>query len=266
MAVYKQVFLLGLKKSYRYKVNFYVGLISFFFPLLIQYYLWTGLFKASGSSTVFGYTLYQMLFYAVAACLVTKVVSPGFAFAINEDIKNGGLAKFLVRPVSYYGYSMANYLGEKTGVVLCSSLLFVALCGVWSFGKLVPITMVQLLLFFFAVAGAIVLNFMIYYGISGLGFWMTDASGAVYITILMGKIISGGIFPLDIFGTGIQRALAMLPFPYTGYFPISILCYNPTAEEIAEGFVIQAVWIVVCFVLMKLVWSRGLKKYTAVGG
>lgn len=72
--VYRQIYKLGFRKSYEYRANFYMGLVSVIFPLMIQYFLWSGLFSSSQSGIVFGYTFTQMFAYAVFASLVTKIM------------------------------------------------------------------------------------------------------------------------------------------------------------------------------------------------
>lgn len=44
-----------------------------------------------------------------------------------------------------------------------------------------------------------ILNCVVFYMISGLGFWMEDESGVIFITNLVENIINGGKNPLDIF-------------------------------------------------------------------
>lgn len=264
--MYKQVYKLGFKKTYEYRANFYMGFVSVIFPLTIQYFLWSGLFKASQSGIVFGYTFTQMLAYAVFASLVTKIISTFFVYEINMDIKEGGMAKYLVKPISYFKYNFMSYLGEKSAIVLSSVIIIVALwLGINILGKSV-LDIGQLLLFFLSLSLGLVLNFIIFYGICSMGFWMIDASGAIFITTLIGTIISGGIFPLDIFSKQIQFLMHLLPFPYTSYFPVSILCGTITEQEIIEGFVLQAIWIGLAYVISKALWKIGTKRYVAVGG
>lgn len=264
--LYRQIFKLGFKKSYEYKVNFYMGLVSTVFPLTIQYFLWSGLFENADGGMVFGYTFMQMVSYAVFAVLTTKMISPSFVYEINMEIKEGGLAKYLVRPLSFFKYHFMGYLGEKIGIILCASILIIGFwagAGWFAGGEL---SVSRLLLYFASLNLGLILNFTIFYGISSMGFWMIDASGAIFITTLIGTIVSGGIFPLDIFSQGIQNALHLLPFPYTSYFSVSILCGTIGKEGIAAGLGLQLFWIAICGLLSKALWKIGMKRYIAVGG
>lgn len=264
--MYGQVFKLGFRKTYEYRANFYMGFLSVVFPLTIQYFMWAGLFRASEDGTVFQYSFVQMLEYALFASLVTKIISSSFVYEINNDIMQGDLAKYLVKPISYFRYHFMNYMGEKSATVLCSLFIIVAFWAgftIWG-GNGVPIG--QLFLFFFSLTLGMLLNFIIYYGVCSMGFWMVNAGGAIFIITLVGTIASGGIFPLDIFSREIQYVLHLLPFPYTSYFPVSILCGTVSGRQIAEGLGLQVIWIGLTFLMAKAVWKIGLKRYAAVGG
>jgi ABC-2 type transport system permease protein len=266
MKVYKQVFKLGLNKSLQYRANYYLGLVSIIFPLVMQIFLWTGMFAAADGKYVFGYTFQQMLMYAFFACLLAKIISVNYVYEINEDIKNGGLAKYIVRPINYRLYIFFGYLGEKVSMFLCS---FVFILLVYVIGNLSAdclISATRFAVFFIILCLSVILNFLIYYAVSGLGFWMRDASGVIFITTLVGNIISGGIFPLDIFPLYIQRLLKILPFAYTNYFSTSILCGTIRGKDIGAGLFMQLLWIVICWKIGEIVWKHGMKIYTAVGG
>ena len=266
MKTYYYTFRLGFSKAFQYKINFYMGLVSIIFPLTIQIFLWKGMFASTLENTIFGYTFFEMITYAVLACLIAKVNSVNFVYEINEDIKNGGLVKYIIRPVNYRVFHFFSYLGEKVSMIICSAILIIGTYivgnylahGFWNIGKLIC--------FLPALAFGMILNFLVFYMVSGLGFWMQDASGVIFITTLVGNIISGGIFPLDIFPQGMQYVLKILPFSYTTYFPISILCDTINMKQIAVNCLMQLIWIFICLGVSEIIWQYGLKRYTAVGG
>lgn len=264
--MYKQVFKLGFRKSYEYRTNFYMGFVSLIFPLTIQYFMWAGLFRASEDGTVFQYSFAQMLEYAVFASLVTKIISSSFVYEISNDIMQGGLSKYLVKPISYFSYHLMNYMGEKSATVLSSLFIIVAFWAGFALWGGSALPMMQLLLFLLSLTLGMFLNFIIFYGVCSMGFWMINAGGAIFVITLVGTIVSGGIFPLDIFGSEIQFMLHLLPFPYTSYFPISILCGTISGKQIAEGLMLQMFWIGLTFLIAKAVWKIGLKRFAAVGG
>ena len=55
------------------------------------------------------------------------------------------------------------------------------------------------------------------------------------ITSLLVNILSGGMFPLEIFGESVVKALQYTPFPYTIYFPVNILSGKAEAAAMYQG-------------------------------
>jgi ABC-2 type transport system permease protein len=60
--------------------------------------------------------------------------------------------------------------------------------------------------------------------------------------------------------------LQFSPFPYQLYFPVSIYMGKVTGAELARGFLLQIFWVVAAFGFARLLWNRGIRKYSAVGG
>ena len=59
--------------------------------------------------------------------------------------------------------------------------------------------------------------------------------------------------------------LRLLPFPYELYFPVAILMEKIQGQQLWNGLVIQATWVLLCFLLARALWKSGLRRYEAVG-
>ena len=79
-------------------------------------------------------------------------------------------------------------------------------------------------------------------------------------------IAGGHLFPLDILPPVLAQALQFTPFPYQMFFPVSIYLGQTTGPAIWQGLAVQACWVAAAFGLARFVWSRGIRKYAAVGG
>lgn len=204
MKKYACVFHLSLETAMEYRVDFFLSLISTVFPIILQFYLWTAIYSTP-TEVNNGYTYEQIILYTLLAGMTAKLTASGFEHEINKDIKDGGLNKYIVRPVNYFTIAM-------------------------------------------------------------LGFWITEISkmfGTIQIVLL---VISGGVFPLDVFGSGIQKLTQYLPFKYTAQFPVDILNGKLLWEEVLNGFQFQIGWIFIFLILSCYLWKAGLKRYVVVGG
>ena len=206
------------------------------------------------------------LVYTLLAAMVSHLVYTGFEYQVNQDIKNGGLNKYLVRPVNYRGYQFFSFLGEKAPQLLILLAVAAALLVFSVFTLGLVLSLPRVLAFLTSLVLALVLNFFIFYCVALISFWLTDVNllfGTVSVVLV---VVSGGIFPMDIFGERIAFLVNLLPFGYTTQFPVNIINGRFGLYETAVGFICQIFWIICFGMLGGLLWKRGLRRYTAVGG
>ena len=263
---YVKAFELGFELAMEYRVNFLISLISAAYPIFIQTFLWTAIFNASEGGVVYGYTYQQMLAYTFLAGLIARIVRTGFEYEIMDDVKNGKFSKFLVQPLGYFPYRLCSFLGNKLpGQVMILAILAVMLVGLSLTGAL-SLTFGRLMAFFGSLVLAVVLNFLIFYCFSAMSFWIVEVGflfeGIRIVTVLL----SGGIFPLEVFGERFMQISSLLPFKYTVNYPINLLNGKISNAEALQGALIQLAWIGGCLLLANVLWKIGGKRYVAVGG
>ena len=110
MNPYRCTFQMGMEKALEYRVNFVLSLLSAVFPIVIQTFLWNYLYGNSDAAAMTGYSYSQIMVYTLLASMVSHLVYTGFEYQVNEDIKNGGLNKYLVKPVNYRSYQFFSFL------------------------------------------------------------------------------------------------------------------------------------------------------------
>jgi len=49
-------------------------------------------------------------------------------------------------------------------------------------------------------------------------------------------------------------------------FPVEIVTGQLAPDAIAFGFAVQVAWLALAFVLARVVWARGVQRYSAIGG
>ena len=74
------------------------------------------------------------------------------------------------------------------------------------------------------------------------------------------------VAPVVLLPGPIQALALLLPFWYMLGFPVEVLMGQLTAGELVRGFSLQIGWLLVAVGLYQLVWRRGLRRYSAVGG
>ncbi|AIG24955.1 hypothetical protein EGH10_06880 [Brevibacillus laterosporus] len=264
---YIHTFQLGIQTAVEYRANFVLGIVGSVFSITILTYLWTAIFDSqSPGSTVFGYTFQEMITYTLIAAVTAKIIQAGFEYDVAEDIKEGGLNKFIIRPIGYLPYKIYSFLGSKLIYIVVSFCLIFLILFVLNRLIQVEINLVNIGYFLITLLLALVLNFFIFFSITTIAFWLENVSYIFEAPKILLVILSGGIFPLDVFDDTILSFLNYLPFKYTVNYPVDVLIGKYQGIELVTGMGLQVFWIIAFAVLSKLLWGIGIKKYIAIGG
>lgn len=263
---YVKSFALGAASAMEYRADFLLGMVSAIWPIFIQFFLWTSIYGGSAQQSLFGYTYAQMIAYTIMANIVQRLTRTGFEYDMNDDIKNGGLDKFIIRPVGYFQYRMATFVGGKLSQF---AMMFLVMLGaivvintVYG-GVIAPL---NVLWFVLSLLLAFVLNFILFFCVGMLAFWLVEIGFFYEAVRIVFIAFSGGIFPLDVFGSKVVAVMNFLPFKYTVNFPVDVLSGRVAGLDILLGCLIQLVWIAVLSFLSMKLWNFGQKKYVAAGG
>ncbi len=263
---YVRTYLLGFQNAMEYRVDFLLSIFSGSFIIIVQCFLWNAIFMSSQADVIYGYNYPQMITYSVFSGIVSKLVSTGFEWEMASDIKNGGLNKFLAQPIHYFSYRICSFLGRKTLQTIVLFIIMAVTIGVITIRWDMGIEVLRLVFFIIAIFFALLMNFLMFYCISMLAFVMTEVWG-VFIAFSQGIfLLSGGVFPLDIFGEKVVAISHFLPFEYIVFYPVNILTGHTSYDEIGLKMIIQVVWILIFVIIANRSWKIGMKKYVAVGG
>jgi ABC-2 type transport system permease protein len=265
LAKYRHVFNVGLQSNIVYRWNF--ALRSFFslFHLVVVFILWGAAFATN--PTIGGFTLKQTLTYFVVLFVVGFFVGAfNEDYQISEEIRNGLINQFLLKPVNYFAYRFSIFVGARivsgtvaiVAVLASLPLTYWALVMPgegWRYAMAVP-----------AICLSAMIQFSIAYCFGLLTFWFLEIQGFVILSMAIETVLGGQVFPLDLMPRSIFVVAQYLPFAYQAYFPTAILTGRVDHEYAVRGLLIQLFWAIVLLFVNQLVWRRGLRRHTAVGG
>lgn len=268
MRKYWHVIGIGIQNNLTYRFNFLARTLFGFIPLLATIYLWRTIYegKAPGE-TVGRYELPEMISYYLVVTIVDALT------AVNEDdwqiaadIKDGNISQFLLKPINYLWYRLCLYgSGRVTYLAVAAVPIALFVLALRKYFVLPP-DWTTFAVFLVSTALAAALQFFISYALAMLAFWVLEVSTFIFIVFAFEYIASGHLFPLDILPAGLQQVLFYTPFPYQLYFPVSIYMGATTGTDLVNGLLMQCLWVVLAFGMARWAWSRGIKKYSAVGG
>ncbi len=226
--------------------------------------LWRTTYSGTGASRISGYSLREMLWYlAMSEALIGCL--PRVSYTIDEQVKSGQLAYFLVRPHSYVLYLFSAYLGEAA-VRLPVNLVIAGAVAWLSVGP-PPLVLASLPGLAAAVVLGLALNFTIAAAIGLLAFWFED-TGSFYLLYSRLLMIFGGmLIPLDVFPAAIRRVTLALPTNLIIYGPSRLFVgHAMTAAEIWRLLGQQALWVAILGLGLAGLFRLGVKRVNVQGG
>ncbi len=268
MNKYRHVINIGIQNNLTYRFNFLARALFGLVPLIALLYLWRAIYSPKGPGAMVGtYTFAQMVSYYLLATIVDALT------AVNEDdwqiaadIKDGNISQFLLKPIDYLTYRLCLFFsGRLTYLAVATVPLAIFILCLHEYFVLPP-NALTLALFLVSTVLTALLQFFMSYTMAMLAFWVLEVSTFIFILFAFEYLASGHMFPLDILPPAIERVLQFTPFPYQLYFPVSIYMGKTAGHELAAGLVVQLGWVIASFLLARLAWWRGIKKYSAVGG
>jgi len=225
--------------------------------------------QGSESTTHGGLTYENVVAYYLLT-FVSRAFSsmPGLAGGIARDVRDGTIQKYLIQPIDQINYLLMTRAAHKLVYYGVSAIPFAIafyLCRGFFTGWPDPLMLAggiaSLVLAFF-------LGFFFEVSIGLLSFWFLEISSFLFIVMSLNYFLSGHMVPLDLLPGGLRTVLEWLPFQYLAYFPAKVLLGTPdmTHEELAWGLAGQIAWLALFALLSRMLYWRGLRRYSAFGG
>lgn len=249
---------------FEYRFNFLSNLIFSFIPFATNLLIWIAVYNSTGNG--FGYSLKELITYYFIILIVNNLIVNKVQGEVASDIKQGTLNKYLLKPLSYMGYYFFKDLPNRI-IYIVVGLLPITILGLLLNKYIVfSINLKTFLFFVFSLFIGYIINFLLSFLISECSFYFSEVTSFFPPINVLKDIISGRVFPLNIIPKSLYQVLLFTPFQFTGYFQVMIILNRYSESEIIQTLFLGLVWIVALYLLCKLLWRRGLNKYSAFGG
>jgi ABC-2 type transport system permease protein len=74
------------------------------------------------------------------------------------------------------------------------------------------------------------------------------------------------MFPLDLLPGWAHEIVKVLPFQYLAYTPAAIFLGKIQGSELWTSLALEACWLLVFIVLARIMFQRGIQRYSGFGG
>lgn len=243
-----------------------------FLPIITQIFLWWAIFESVGSgdasqNRLVGYTFPDMVAYYLLSMLGRAFSSmPGLASTTAKQIREGEIKKYLIQPIDMIGFMLLGRVAHKIAYYAVAAMPF-ALVFFLCRGYFPGWPSVEVILaFLISLVFAFLLGFFLDLCIGLIGFWFLEVSSLLFVYMLLNFFLSGHMFPLDFLPEPWLSLVDLLPFKYLAYFPAAVFLGKVDSQQLWNQIAAEALWLIAMIFLARLLYARGVRRYSGFGG
>lgn len=249
-----------------YRANTFLGVVRKFVKLAVPMFVWQALYAASGSGTVQGKSLGDMVVYVLVSQVCMALMTADFAETVEQRMKTGVIEYNFIRPLPtrmiFVGESLGSslYTLMLTGIpaLLMGAVLF-PLLGVSMAPGVLPFFLLSLLLGY--------LISVLFELLKGMfAFWFVNVFILNWFLDLFYVLLSGAYVPLWLFPDWLRAVASFLPFQAAYFLPVEIFLGDRDAMGCLLALLVQLAWIGVLWTAQEILWRKSVKKLTVLGG
>lgn len=247
-----------------YRANIATYSFGHVFEVTAQIIVWTIIYQKA--EMIKGYTYPEMLTYVIVGWFILFATSSyGFEDRIAKDIHQGVLSNLIIKPINYVKYMIAVSVGRvvfAVFVVTCIEIFLIIILHDKIIINSDPFVLLfmaimMILSFFTKVLFSIMIGL--------LAFWIVEISGTYFSLNILNKFLSGAYFPINLLPKTFTTISLAFPFVYTFFVPIQLYLGKMSLLQGLYGFGVQLLWLFLLYVIIKIIWHFGLRRYESAG-
>lgn len=257
-----RMFLLHCQQVFEYRGRSLVWFIISLVGPLTMILFWNGAAQSSHGQLQFAtIASYYLLLIPIGTAL-TSHVDEDIAY---DDIKDGQLTRYLTRPVSFY---WIKFLEEVPNRLLQGLYGVLIILGISFFFPSItlfsqnPFSIVLTCIILFL---GYLMSFTYKILIGFVAFWLTDIGGFLQFENMLWYILTGYLMPLSLLPQWLGNIALVSPFSYMLYYPLLAVQGSLPITQLLFTIFIQLCWMGIMLLFYQILWTMGIKKYTAVG-
>src|SRR3989338_1574219 len=264
MKKYWTIFRVELENTIAFRGPAFIWMLFDLLWIVVYPFIWVFVIRAQGGE-IQGWNVTAIIFYFVFMAAMNNFILMHPEVHVGDEIYTGRFSNYIVKPLSY----LANAFIHETAWKVVRTILFVPILFLLIFiilrlggftihANQVPFAILVALL-------AVPIYFLSAFIIGLTSFWLEDSSIARTIFWTTSGLFGGQYAPFELMPRFLDRIASALPFKYAIYFPLRVASQTMSSAEILRGVLMQVIWMIALFILAKLVWKKGLTRYSAVG-
>jgi len=189
---YRHVFLVGLQSNLVYRWNFAIRALFSLFHLTVIFILWSAAFE--GKTQIGSFDLGQTMTYFIMMLMLQFFIG-AFSedFQISEEIRNGLINQFLLKPINYFLYRISIFCAARLVTGLLALLPLTLILLLLKHHLTFPTDSWRLLLGFPAMIMSALIQFTIAYCFGLLTFWFLEIQSFIILSFAIETLLGGQV-------------------------------------------------------------------------
>lgn len=263
MRKYRRLFLNFVQATLAYRWSFVMELLARFLGFLVMIYLWKAVYAQTGS--IKGFTFQEIMTYFLLVEVLRNLLEAKTFLEIKQAVQDGTISNYLLQPINSLYLFFARTLTRSVISILFFLLplvIFVGFTNIFTG----PASWVYLLLALAMTVVAVLMSLLIYTLFGSIAFWTVETSNIVWALNFIIMFIAGKLVPVQFMPEMMRNIVDYTPFVSIFNLPVSLYLGKFTYEVALRHFVVQGLWLLVLFLLLRWVWNKGLRRLEVVGG
>jgi ABC-2 type transport system permease protein len=184
---------------------------------------------------------------------------------VQAQVRTGGLAYELARPVDLHALWLARAVALKTAPVLLRAAPLFVVAGLF-FGLAPPASPVAAAWWLAGLAGAVMMAAAIVVLMNTSLLWTLSGEGVAFLLPILVAVLSGQLLPLPLWPEWMQPGLQALPFRGLLDTPHRLYTGELAGPAAAAALAHQWIWVGVFLVSGRWILRRGMRRVAVQGG
>lgn len=254
---------LAMQRQFTYRAALVAGLLTNFFFGLLRATIMIALYDQRRQ--VAGISLQDAITYTGLTQAIIAFLMLFSWFDIIDSIHTGQVGADLLKPVSFYGFWMAQDFGQAVvnlGLRGIAILAFFALVYQISFptsaGHWLALALCLLLSWLVSFAWRFLLNLS--------AFWVTNARGLARLFFGLSWLLSGFFMPLKFYPDWFARLAYLTPFPHMVNTLVEVYLGLLDGPALVNALLAQAAWGLGLVIVGQIILQAGVRRLVVQGG
>ncbi len=260
--LYVQQFRTTIATMFAYRASLLIWMLGQVLEPLVYLIVWSTVSNTSGGS-IGDYTTSQFAAYFILLMLINQVTYTWVIYEFEYRIREGSFSFTLLKPVHPIHSDIADNISSK--LITTPSMVLVAIGLAAFFHPSISPPLWAIALFFPVILLAFAVRFLLEWALALSAFWTTRVGAVNQTYFIVMLFLSGQFAPLSLLPLPLQVAANILPFRWLIAFPIDLVSGRLSLNEALIGVGAQAAWLVISYILLRVIWQAAVKIYSAVG-